>query len=109
MDCAIRGGTVVTAEATYQADVGVVDGRIAQIGGQIASAREEIDARGRLVIPGGVDPHTHFDSRSQGTMTADDWESGSRAGACGGTTPVVGLCVPEPGSRSGIAAPAARR
>jgi dihydropyrimidinase len=97
MDVSVRGGTVVTAEAAYQADVGVRAGRIAQIGGQVPAAREEIDARGRLVIPGGVDPHTHFDSRSQGTMTADDWQTGSRAAACGGTTTVVDMCFPEPG------------
>jgi dihydropyrimidinase len=97
MDTVIRGGTVVTADATYPADVGLLEGRIAQIGGPIAGAREEIDARGKLVIPGGVDPHTHFDSRSQGTITADDWESGSRAAACGGTTTVVDMCFPEPG------------
>jgi dihydropyrimidinase len=97
MDTVIRGGTVVTADATYQADVGVREGRVAQIGGAMPSAGEEIDARGRLVIPGGVDPHTHFDSRSQGTMTADDWETGSRAAACGGTTCVVDMCFPEPG------------
>ena len=97
MDTVIRGGTVVTADATYQADLGLREGRIAQIGGQMPPAREEVDARGKLVIPGGVDPHTHFDSRSQGTMTADDWESGSRAAACGGTTTVVDMCFPEPG------------
>jgi dihydropyrimidinase len=97
MDTVIRGGTVVTAEATYGADVGLREGRVAQIGGQMPVAPEEIDARGKLVIPGGVDPHTHFDSRSQSTMTADDWETGSRAAACGGTTTVVDMCFPEPG------------
>lgn len=97
MDVAIVGGTVVTADATYRADVGVQDGRIRQIGGELPPARRTIDARGRYVMPGGVDPHTHFDARGQGTVTADDWESGSIAAACGGTTTVVDMCFPERG------------
>ena len=82
MDLAIRGGTVATAEATFQADLGIQHGRIVQIGGDLATAGRTIDARGKLVFPGGVDPHTHFDSRSQDTSSADDWETGSRAAAC---------------------------
>jgi dihydropyrimidinase len=97
MDVAIVGGTVVTADATYQADVGIRDDKVVQIGGVLPSATRTIDARGKYVMPGGVDPHTHFDSRSQGTMTADDWGTGSIAAACGGTTTVVDMCFPEKG------------
>jgi dihydropyrimidinase len=97
MDVAIKGGTLATAEATFQADLGVHDGRIVQVGGELPAAARTIDARGKLVFPGGVDPHTHFDSISQDTSSPDDWESGSRAAAAGGTTTVIDMCFPEKG------------
>jgi dihydropyrimidinase len=97
MDLVVAGGTVATAGESYPADLGVRAGRIVQIGGDMPSAARRIDARGKLVIPGGVDPHTHFDSRSQGTVTADDWLTGTTAAACGGTTTVVDMCFPQKG------------
>jgi dihydropyrimidinase len=104
MDLVIQGGTVVTADAVQRADIAVHDGRIVQIGGDVPEAARTIDATGLLVVPGGVDPHTHFDGRSQGTSNADDWLTGSVAAACGGTTTVVDMCFPQKGGslREGV-------
>jgi dihydropyrimidinase len=101
MDLIIRNGTVVTATDTYRADLGVRDGRIAQIGGamEAGTATRMIDAAGKQVIPGGIDVHTHFDTPVMGTTTADDYQSGTLAAACGGTTTIVNFLLQEPGQR----------
>jgi dihydropyrimidinase len=89
-DLVIRGGTVVTASSTRpECDVGVVDGRVTALG-TLAAGREEIDARGLLVMPGGVDAHCHLAQKSStGLYTADGFLSGSRSAAAGGTTTIV--------------------
>ena len=92
----IRGGTVVTADLTYKADVLVEDGRIAAIGEGLAGDRV-LDASGCYVMPGGVDPHTHLEMPFMGTSSADDFESGTRAALAGGTTMVVDFALPSPG------------
>jgi dihydropyrimidinase len=96
----ISGGTVVTAEGSYAADV-LVDGeRIAQIGQGLAatvSADETIDASGRYVIPGGIDVHTHMELPFGGTFAKDTFETGTRAAAFGGTTTVVDFAVQSKG------------
>jgi dihydropyrimidinase len=99
MDLIIRNGTIVTATDTYQAEIGIAGGKIAQIGsdlGQGADTRT-IDAGGRYVFPGGVDPHVHLDTPVMGTITADDYRSGTIAAACGGTTTIVDFCFQMPG------------
>jgi len=88
MDLVIAGGTVVTAEGTFLADVGIREGRIAAVGQDLAGLRR-LDARGRLVTPGGVDPHVHLQYHVGGLDTADDFASGTRAAALGGTTTVL--------------------
>ncbi|MBM3521610.1 MAG: amidohydrolase family protein, partial [Alphaproteobacteria bacterium] len=86
-DVVIRGGTVATAADTYRADVGIRDGRIVAIADKLADGRETIDAGGLLVLPGGIDSHVHIEQPGgDGSMTADDFESGTRSAACGGTT-----------------------
>ena len=60
-DLVVRGGTVATAADTFRADVGVRDGRVAALADGLPAGREEIDASGRLVLPGGVDAHCHLD------------------------------------------------
>lgn len=105
MDLVIANGTIVTATDTFQADLGIADGRIVQIARNLADGSARIvDASGRYVFPGGVDPHTHLDSPSQGTHTADDFWSGTVAAACGGTTTVVDFCFPgaNQGLRDGL-------
>ncbi|WP_108662481.1 dihydropyrimidinase [Acuticoccus kandeliae] len=96
MDLIVRNGTIVTASGISKADLGIKDGVVVQIGGAMEGARE-IDAAGRYVMPGGVDVHTHLDSEDFSTKSADDFGSGSRAAACGGTTTVVDFCAQKSG------------
>jgi dihydropyrimidinase len=93
MDTLIKNGTVVTAAGISKADVAVEGGKIALIGAdlKVAGARI-IDASECYVIPGGVDVHTHLDTPGFDTVTADDFESGTCAAACGGTTTIVDFC-----------------
>ena len=94
IDTVIKGGTIVTAEDTYQADIGIADGRIVAIGLAI-EGEATIDASGRYVMPGGLDVHTHLDMPFGGTTTADDWESGTVAAACGGTTTIIDFAIQD--------------
>ncbi|HSF14420.1 MAG TPA: dihydropyrimidinase [Vicinamibacteria bacterium] len=94
LDKVIRGGTIVTADDTYKADIGIAGGRIATIGLALESA-EIIDASGKLVMPGGLDVHTHLDMPFGGTVTADDWVSGTTAAACGGTTTLIDFAIQD--------------
>lgn len=94
----IKGGTVVTAADTFRADVLIENDKIAAIGVNLDSdAAEIIDANGLYVFPGGIDPHTHLDMPFGGTMTADDFETGTIAAAYGGTTCVIDFCLTNKG------------
>lgn len=96
----IRGGDVVTADGLARADVLVEDGTIQSVGAQLATDADRIiDARHRYVMPGGVDPHTHIDSVFRGMRTSDDFASGTRAAAAGGTTTIIDFCFPRPDQR----------
>ncbi|MDF1720554.1 MAG: dihydropyrimidinase [Minwuia sp.] len=89
-DLVIRGGTVGTASESFKADVGVVNGRITALGVSLGSGAREIDATGRLVLPGGIDAHCHLDQPSgDGSICADGFETGSRSAAAGGTTTIL--------------------
>jgi dihydropyrimidinase len=89
-DLVIRGGTVVTASDSVRCDVGIRDGRIAALADELAPGAEEIDATGKLVLPGGVDGHCHIAQLSSGgLMSADDFESGTIAAVFGGTTTII--------------------
>lgn len=92
LDSIIRNGVVVNATGAGQADVGIKDGRIVQIGGEMGEAVQVVDASGRYVLPGGIDVHTHLDAPGPGFNTADDFLSGTIAAACGGTTTIVDFC-----------------
>lgn len=96
MTTVIKGGTVVTADLTYKADVLVEGGRIAAIGPGL-KGDEVLDATGCYVMPGGIDPHTHLEMPFMGTYSSDDFESGTRAGLSGGTTMVVDFALPNQG------------
>ncbi|MBE0578089.1 dihydropyrimidinase [Devosia sp.] len=91
----IKNGTVVTADLTYKADVLIDGDTIVEIGPNL-SADETLDATGCYIMPGGIDPHTHLEMPFMGTYSADDFESGTRAGLSGGTTMVVDFCLPSP-------------
>lgn len=97
-DLVVRGGTVVTGTGAASADIGVAGGVVRAVGPALGPGREEISAAGRLVLPGGVDAHTHIAQRSSmGVMTADDFESGTISAACGGTTTVLSFAAQQRG------------
>ncbi len=90
----IRGGTIVTATDTQRADVLIEGERISMLAESIpSSGHDVVDASGTYVFPGGVDPHTHLDMPFGGTITADDFESGTRAALLGGTTTIVDFAL----------------
>ena len=94
-DTLIVNGTVATASDTFQADVGIESGKITAIGKPLpqANAAKIIDAAGKLVLPGGIDVHTHLDMPFGGTTSADDFETGTRAAAFGGTTTIIDFAI----------------
>ncbi|CDN48939.1 dihydropyrimidinase [Neorhizobium galegae] len=96
MTTVIKGGTIVTADLTYKADVKIDGGKIIEIGPNLVGDTT-LDATGCYVMPGGIDPHVHLEMPFMGTYSADDFESGTRAALAGGTTMVVDFCLPEPG------------
>ena len=98
MSKVIKGGTIVTADRQWSADVLVEGEKIAEIGENL-KGDEVIDAEGAYVIPGGIDPHTHLEMPFMGTTAAETFESGTFAAAAGGTTMLVDFCLPgEDGS-----------
>lgn len=93
----IRGARLVTAERTFEADLLIEDERIAQIGDDLAAGTAEvIEADGLLLLPGGIDPHTHFNLPMFDTVSSDDHYTGHKAAAFGGTTTVMDF-VPQQG------------
>ena len=90
----IKGGRIVTASDDYHADIFINRSSVTLIGKDLViDADETIDAAGKLVIPGGVDPHTHLELPFGGTTTSDTFETGTRAAAFGGTTCIVDFAV----------------
>jgi len=99
MSILIKGGRVITAADDYVADVFVEDERISLIGESLdVNSERVIDAAGKYVLPGGVDPHTHLDMPFGGTVTIDDVESGQTSAAVGGTTTHVDFIIQPQGS-----------
>jgi dihydropyrimidinase len=100
MTILVKGGTIVTAVDQYVGDVLIDDERIATIGTSLSvNADRVIDAKSKLVLPGGIDVHTHLDMPFGGTMSADDFESGTIAAAHGGTTSIVDFAIQYRGQR----------
>ncbi|MCK0744222.1 dihydropyrimidinase [Chromohalobacter nigrandesensis] len=99
MTILIRGGTVVTHDDIYRADVLCVDGRIAAVGVDLEAPAdaEVIDASGQYVMPGGIDPHTHMQLPFMGTVASEDFYTGTAAGLAGGTTTIIDFVIPNPG------------
>jgi len=94
----IRGGTVVNADCARRADVLCADGVIVGVGEnlQAPAGVQALDAGGQLVMPGGIDPHTHMQLPFMGTVAADDFYSGTAAGLAGGTTCIIDFVIPDP-------------
>jgi len=106
-DLVIKNGVLVTAGDIIQADLAIQGERIAAIG-QDLPGKERLDARGKLVIPGAVDPHVHLQMPAGPTTSSDDWRTGTAAAAFGGVTTVIDFVEPEAG-QSLLDACAARR
>ncbi|MFT9166006.1 MAG: amidohydrolase family protein, partial [Komagataeibacter saccharivorans] len=97
----VKGGTIVTAERTFRADILCDDnGRIATIAPEIDTPTgcEIVDAHGLLVMPGGIDPHTHMEMPFMGSIASDDFYTGTAAGLAGGTTSIIDFVIPDSGS-----------
>ena len=95
----VRNGTVVTSSDRYDADIYIDDGVITLIGtGLSVPAETVVDASGCLVMPGGVDVHTHLDMPFGGTTSADDFETGTIAAAHGGTTTLIDFAIQDFGA-----------
>ena len=94
-DTIIVNGRVATATDTYQGDVGISQGKISALGQSLPreNASKIIDAAGKYVFPGGIDVHTHLDMPFGGTTSADDFETGTRAAAFGGTTTLIDFAI----------------
>lgn len=97
-DLLIKNGTLVTAKETFEADLAVKDGKIVAIAKNIdEDAKEIVDAKGKMVLPGALDAHTHLAMPFQGGTSADSYFSGTRGAACGGVTTVFDYPVQHKG------------
>jgi dihydropyrimidinase len=94
-DTIIKNATIITAIDTTQADVGISDGKISAISAQLSAenATQTIDAGNHLLLPGGIDVHTHLDMPFGGTTSADDFQTGTIAAAFGGTTTLIDFAI----------------
>ena len=98
-DLVIRNATVATPADVFFADIGIASGKIVAIASSLDGGREEVDAAGRTVTPGGIDGHIHLEQRlPDGAEIADDFFSGSRSAACGGTTTIIPFAFQERGA-----------
>jgi dihydropyrimidinase len=98
MSVLIKGGRIVTAADDYVGDIFVEDGKVSLIGASLdVEADRVIDAGGKYVIPGAIDPHTHMEMPFGGTVSCDDFTSGTTSAAFGGTTTIVDFCLQQPG------------
>ena len=97
MDLLIKNGTIVNGSESFKADIAVENGKITQIGADIAPTdnTKVVDASGKLVLPGAIDAHTHLAMPFGGTISSDDYFAGTRAAACGGTTTVFDFVLQD--------------
>ena len=99
-DLLITGGQIVTPDGVVTGDIAIAAGKIAQIGANHGIAKQTIDAQGKWVMPGGIDPHAHIEQMSgMGVMNADTFETATRSAAMGGTTSVISFAAQSKGER----------
>ncbi len=99
MSILIRNGRIITAADDYVADIFIEGETVQQIGkGLSKKADKEIDAAGKLIFPGGIDPHVHLDMPFMGTFSSDNYETGTRAALFGGTTMVIDFVLQKQGN-----------
>jgi dihydropyrimidinase len=98
MTVLLKGGTVVNADQSFRADVLCRDGLIVAVGPDLEApaGAEVVDAGGQYVMPGGIDPHTHMEMPFMGTVTSEDFYTGTAAALAGGTTTILDFVIPEP-------------
>ncbi len=97
-DLIVANGVVATASDVFRSDIAVKDGRIVRLGHDLGPALRVIDARGRYVLPGGIDSHVHIAQASgEGIEMADDFETGTRSALFGGNTTVMPFCLQQKG------------
>ncbi|MBM4167334.1 MAG: dihydropyrimidinase [Ignavibacteria bacterium] len=100
MSTLIKNGRIITAEQDYTADIFIEKENISTIGNDLKIVADKIiDAKGKYVIPGGIDVHTHMDMPFGGTVSSDDFETGTRAAAFGGTTSLVDFAIQAKGTK----------
>lgn len=98
MDLIVKNGTIVTASEMYKADIAVKDGKIIMISRDMELEGDVVvDAAGKLILPGAIDAHVHLELPVGTTVSADSYEAGTRAAACGGTTMVFDFLTQEKG------------
>ena len=98
MNILLRGGTVVSAINAKKQDVLISGSKIVKVGRFISDKNAQVvDVSGKLIFPGFIDAHTHFDLEVSDTVTADDFESGTRAAVCGGTTTIIDFATQNKG------------
>lgn len=96
----IKNGQIVTDSDSFQGDILIDDGKIQAIGRELEKPdlkTQVLDASGLLIFPGGIDPHVHMELPVAGTVSSDDFESGTRAALAGGTTTIIDFVTPERG------------
>lgn len=102
MSALIKGGRIVTASEDYVGDVYIENGAVALVGSSLdAEADRVVDASGKVVMPGGIDPHTHIELAFGGSVTCDDFTSATVSAAFGGTTALIDFCMQTPGDSFG--------
>ena len=101
MSLLIKNGTIVTHEQTFKSDIRCENGLITEIQSEITACAQDdvIDANQLLIMPGGIDPHTHMQLPFMGTVAIDDFESGTKAAVAGGTTCIIDFVIPNPQQR----------